>query len=128
MRNVFILYMPPGNAEAMVHYQDTIVSRVPLGRLQRFLKQNLHAKLAGLFGGHRIAVWGSRSGSKNRANFDKMTPGDDVLIVEGKTIRLIGRIAAKTENAELARELWRPVSGKSEEPWELVYSSPTRGS
>jgi hypothetical protein len=24
MSNVFLLYMPPGNHEAMVHYQDTI--------------------------------------------------------------------------------------------------------
>ncbi len=29
MTNVFLLYMPPGNAEAMVHYQDTIAVDLP---------------------------------------------------------------------------------------------------
>jgi hypothetical protein len=28
MRNIFILYMPPANMEAMVHYEDTIRKKV----------------------------------------------------------------------------------------------------
>src|SRR5436190_23486896 len=28
MRNIFLLYMPPANAEATVHYQDTIRDKV----------------------------------------------------------------------------------------------------
>src|SRR5438034_438349 len=121
MRNVFLLYMPPGNHEAMVHYQDTIVNRVPLQRLSRFIPPNLSDRLQRTFGVTPIAVWGSEAVSRNRANFERMSPGDDVLIVEGAHIRLIGKIAAKTENQGLSRELWKSLSGNEKTTWELIY-------
>lgn len=121
MRNVFLLYMPPSNAEAMVHYQDTIVNRVPLERMSPFLPGALTAKLRGTFQTRPIAVWGSRPGSKNRSNFEVMSPGDDILIVEGERIRLIGKVAAKIHSAALAHELWKPVGKTGGETWELVY-------
>ncbi len=121
LRNVFLLYMPPSNYEAMVHYQDTIVNRVGLERLAPFLPPNLSARLRGIFGTHPIAVWGSRPGPKNRSNYEQMNPGDDILIVEGATVKLMGKVAAKTVNPALARELWKPVGKASEETWELVY-------
>jgi hypothetical protein len=121
MRNVFLLYMPPGNREAMAHYQDTIVNRVQLQRLSRFVRPNLSDRLQRIFGVTPIAVWGSEAGSRNRANFERMSPGDDVLIVEGAHIRLIGKIAAKTENQELSRELWKSLSGNEKTTWELIY-------
>jgi hypothetical protein len=113
--------MPPSNAEAMVHYQDTIVNRVPLERISRFLPGTLAARLRGIFGTSPIAVWGSRPGSKNRGNFELMSPGDDILIVEGARIRLIGKVAAKVNSAALAHELWKPVGKTGGETWELVY-------
>ena len=33
MRNIFILYMPLGNREAMVHYEDTIRKKVAPERI-----------------------------------------------------------------------------------------------
>jgi hypothetical protein len=121
LRNVFLLYMPPSNAEAMVHYQDTIVNRVPLERISPFLSGKLTAKLRGIFQVSPIAVWGSRPGSKNRSNFELMRPGDDILIVEGARVRLIGKVAAKVNSAALAHELWKPVGKTGGETWELVY-------
>jgi hypothetical protein len=121
VRNIFLLYMPPSNYEAMMHYQDTIVSRVPLERLSPFLPRDLVARLRGVFGRKPIAVWGSREGPKNRSNFEMMALGDDILIVEGRTVRLIGKVAAKTVNAGLARELWKPLRQGDDTPWELVY-------
>lgn len=121
MGNVFLLYMPPGNHEAMVHYQDTIVNRVPLERLSPFLKANLRDRLREIFRDRPIAVWGSQAGPKNRSNFERMSPGDDVLIVEGARIRLLGKIAAKTENPALSRELWKGLSGNESTTWDLIY-------
>lgn len=122
MHNVFLLYMPPGNMEAMVHYEDTIKQKVSLERISTHVSRGLRDKLAGIFGPHRIAVWGSRAGSKNRANYESMGEGDDILIVEGKTIKLLGKVAAKTVNRALSKDLWQSVSGKGgEEPWELIY-------
>lgn len=121
MGNVFLLYMPPGNRQAMVHYEDTIVNRVALARVTPLVSSNLQDRLRRVFGESPVAVWGSEAGPRNRANFERMSAGDDVLIVEGDTIRLIGKIAAKTENRALSQELWKDLSGRDSTTWELIY-------
>ncbi len=121
MSNVFLLYMPPGNPVAMVHYQDTIKNRVPLSRIAHFISPNLRAKLASIFGPASIAVWGSQAGAKNRNKFDRMSQGDDILIVEGGTVRLIGKVAAKVESKELSQELWKSLNVGGSTTWELIY-------
>jgi hypothetical protein len=121
MRNVFLLYMPPGNTEAMVHYQDTIKNKVDLRRIARFVSQDLRAKLTSVFGNAPIAVWGSQAGPRNRSNFESMSQGDDILIVEGHSVKLIGKIAAKVPSEELSRELWKPITGKGGTTWQLIY-------
>ena len=121
MANVFLLYMPPGNGEAMVHYQDTIKQRVALSRISPHIGKDLHANLRSIFGLSSIAVWGSAGGPKNRSNYERMSPGDDILIVEGDAIRLIGKIAAKVESRSLSSELWRPLRGNGISSWELIY-------
>lgn len=50
-----------------------------------------------------------------------MSEGDDVLIVEGASLRLIGKIAGKIESPALSRELWRPIRGERDTTWELIY-------
>jgi hypothetical protein len=69
MPNVFLLYMPPGNREAMVHYQDTIKNKVLLRRISSFISRDLHAKLMSVFPSGQVAVWGSQDGERNRSNF-----------------------------------------------------------
>lgn len=121
MRNVFLLYMPPGNPVAMVHYQDTIKNKVELARIAPLISQNLRAKLTSVFGGAPIAVWGSQAGPRNRSTFANMSQGDDILIVEGDSVKLIGKVAAKVDSVELSRELWKPITGKGGTPWQLIY-------
>ncbi|HKS05368.1 MAG TPA: hypothetical protein VJR92_03560 [Gemmatimonadaceae bacterium] len=121
MSNVFLLYIPPGNHEARVHYEDTLVKRVPLERIGPFVKSDLKSRLRGIFGVNPIAVWGSQGGDGNRRKFEQMRPGDDILVVEGQTIKLIGKIAAKTENRDLSRDLWKPLGAKESRTWELIY-------
>lgn len=121
MQNVFVIYMPPGNPEAMVHYADTVKTKVPLHRMRTFISNELRGRLTSVFGANPIAVWGSRAGERNLNSFDRMRPGDDVLIVEGETVRFIGKIAAKTRDRALANELWKPLRGDRTDAWELVY-------
>jgi hypothetical protein len=113
--------MPPGNREAMVHYQDTIKNKVLLRRISSFISRDLHAKLMSVFPSGQVAVWGSQDGERNRSNFEGMSPGDDVLIVEGDSVKLIGKIAAKVDNQELSRELWKTIDGKGDTTWRLIY-------
>lgn len=121
MRNIFILYMPPGNAEAMVHYQDTIRNKVEFQRIAPHISDPLGRKLQQLFGKNRIAVWGSRDGPGNRRTFERMNDGDEVLILEGETIRLLGRVAAKIVSSALSAELWQNIRGDSTAGWDLIY-------
>lgn len=121
MANVFLLYMPPGNAEAMVHYQDTIKQGVALSRVFPYVSTGMQRQLASIFGPGPAAVWGSTGGSRNRLKFDRMAPGDDLLIVEGGMIKLIGKVAAKVESLALSRELWKPLRAGDETSWDLIY-------
>jgi len=121
MRNIFLLYMPPGNAEAMVHYQDTIRNKVAFDRIAPHVSSGLARKLQHVFGPHSIAVWGSRDSSANRSKFDRMNDGDEILIVEGETIKLLGRVAGKFVSSALSAELWKNIRGDTTEGWNLVY-------
>ncbi len=121
MRKIFLLYMPPGNAEAMLHYRDTIQNRVPLERLSRFLARDQIERLRDVFGNRPIAVWGSRNSGANRSKFERMGVGDDLLIVEGDSIKLLGKVAYKTINPDLSRDLWQNLRGETAEGWDLIY-------
>jgi hypothetical protein len=105
----------------MVHYRDTIQAKVAPGRIASLVSQDLRAALLRTFGQSPIAVWGSEAGPKNRAKYDRMQPGDDVLIIEGRSVKLLAKVAAKTENKALSRELWKPLRQGGETTWELIY-------
>ncbi|MCX5677533.1 MAG: hypothetical protein NTY76_00270 [Candidatus Omnitrophica bacterium] len=121
MTNIFILYIPKGNYEALVHYEDTIKKKVAPDRISRHVDSNLQHKLTEIFGNKRIAVWGSRDSLTNRARFQKMKPGDDILIVEGETIKLLGKIATTTINPSLSKELWKNIKDGRSDGWDLIY-------
>lgn len=121
MRNIFLLYIPPTNHEAVVHYEDTIRRKVAPDRVYRHVDQNLRQQLDNIFHGRPIAVWGSRDSQANRAKFERMVPGDEILIVEGDNIKLLGKIAATTVSQELSRELWKNLLGNTDTGWDLIY-------
>lgn len=121
MRNIFLLYIPPGNAEAMVHYQDTIRNKVSFERIARHVGPSLKRTLQQVFGARPIAVWGSRDSAANRAKFDRMCDGDEILIVEGSNIKLLGRVAGKLVSPALSHELWKNLRGDFVAGWDLIY-------
>jgi hypothetical protein len=120
-RNVFMVYMPQGNPEAMAHYRDTVENRVPLSRVAPFLSASIMSRLKSVFDGRPMAIWGSRDGPGNRRQFSKMEEGDELLIVEGKTIKFMGKVALKVESPDLSRELWKNLQGTSTAGWDLIY-------
>ena len=50
-----------------------------------------------------------------------MKPGDDILIVEGDTIKLLGKLFATTISPDLSRELWQGIAGDNAAVWSLIY-------
>jgi len=121
MRNIFLLYMPPNNLEAMTHYQDTIQQKVSFDRISRFVSRDVGTRLKRIFGERRIAVWGSRDTRANRAKFEKMSEGDDLLIVEGTSTKFMGKVALKVVSSELSHELWDNLNPAMASGWELIY-------
>jgi hypothetical protein len=119
--NIFLVYIPPGNAQAMVNYENTIRQKVAPDRIYTHVSPALRERLKQIYGKRPIAVWGSRDSSANCSKFDRMRPGDEILIVEGPMIKLLGKMGATTVSADLSRELWPPLRGESEEPWNLIY-------
>ena len=105
----------------MVHYQDTIRNKVAFNRIAQHVPSSFARGLQKVFGPHPIAVWGSRDSSANRAKFDRMKDGDEILIVEGEMIKLLGRIAGKLVSPSLSAELWKNIRGDTSEGWNLIY-------
>jgi hypothetical protein len=121
MKNIFFVYIPPNNIEAKIHYQDTIVNKVSQDVIFRFVDQNLRSYLSRCFLNKKIAVWGSRNSPANIAKFERMEAGDNILIVEGENVKLLGFIAAKTVNKDLSRKLWQNINNNTSEGWDLIY-------
>ena len=106
----------------MTHYRDTIQQRVSFERVARYLTPEQSSRLRQVFGNRPVAVWGSRDTPTIRAKFEKMNVGDDLLIVEGATVRLLGKVALKVVNADLSRELWHNILDRRESAgWDLIY-------
>ena len=105
----------------MVHYQDTIRNKVAFEKVASHLEPSLGRKLQQVFGGRPMAIWGSRDSSANRAKFERMNDGDEILIVKGNTIKLLGRVAGKVVSPALSSELWKNLRGDTVEGWDLVY-------
>ena len=80
MKNIFILYMPVGNYEVMVHYKDTIINKVEQNRISKYIDFNLQSKLRNIFSNKNISIWGSRDSKANRSHYEKMKTMVDGLL------------------------------------------------
>lgn len=121
MPRIFLVYIPPGNAEAIVHYEETIKQRVAPERIYPHVSTKLRDRLERVFSGRPITVWGSNDSKANRSKFEQMAPGDEILIIEGPTIRLLGKVAATIISPSLSTELWKPLRSGQSSRWDLIY-------
>jgi len=118
LRNIFIV-VAGGNAAAEKHFEDTIQKKRDIAEIKRFLPQDEIINLENIYHSTPFIVWGSVPGSMNESRWEKMKPGDIVLIYNRGCIRLVGEVAAKVRSKDLARYFWRENSGG--ETWELIY-------
>jgi hypothetical protein len=117
-RNVFIV-LAGGNPAAQRNFEDTIQRKRTLQEVRRFLPPQQIENLERIYHGSNFIVWGSVPGPMNESRWERMTPGDVVLIYNNGRIRFAGEIAAKVRNRELARHFWREDQTGS--TWELIY-------
>jgi len=117
-RKVFIV-VAGGNPSAERHFEDTIQRKRSLEEVRRFLPPRELENLEKIYHGSNFIVWGAVPGPMNESRWEKMTPGDVVLIYNNGRIRFAGEIAAKVRNKELARYFWRENDAGG--TWELMY-------
>jgi hypothetical protein len=94
-RKVFIV-VAGGNASARRHFEDTIQRKRTLEEVRRFLPSREIENLEQIYHGSNFIVWVSVPGPMNESRWEKMTPGDVVLIYNNGRIRFAGEIAAKS--------------------------------
>ena len=117
-RNVFIV-VAGGNTAAERHFEDTIQHKRTLAEVRRFLPEREIQNLENIYHGSDFIVWGAVPGPMNESHWDKMKPGDIVLIYNQGRICFAGEVAAKVRNRDLARYFWREDDAGS--TWELMY-------
>jgi hypothetical protein len=118
LRHVFIV-VAGGNPAAERHFEDTIQRKRTLEEVRGFLPPREIENLERIYHGSNFIVWGAVPGPMNESRWEKMTPGDVVLIYNNGRIRFAGEIAAKVRNKELARHFWSENDTGS--TWELMY-------
>jgi hypothetical protein len=118
LRKVFLV-VAGGNASAQRHFEDTIKRKRNLQEVRRFLPASEIENLERIYHGSDFIVWGAVPGPMNESRWEKMAPGDVVLIYNGGRICFAGEIAAKVRNKELARYFWKENDAGS--TWELMY-------
>jgi hypothetical protein len=117
-RHVFLV-VAGGNPAAQKHFEDTIQRKRAVEEVRRFLPSQEIENLEGIYHGSNFIVWGAVPGPMNESRWEKMAPGDVVLIYNNGKIRVAGEIAAKVRNAELARYFWK--ENEAGGTWELIY-------
>jgi len=99
-RKVFLV-VAGGNAAAERHFEDTIQRKQSLDEVRKFLPTQEIDNLERIYPGSDFIVWGAvPPGPMNELRWDKMTPGDVVLIYNRGRIRFAGEIAAKVRNRD----------------------------
>jgi len=117
-RKVFLV-VAGGNPAAERHFEDTIQRKRSLDEVRLFLPPQEIENLEQIYHGSNFIAWGAVPGPMNESRWEKMAPGDVVLIYNSGRIRFAGEIAAKVRNRELARHFWKENDTGS--TWELMY-------
>ena len=78
-RKVFIV-VAGGNPSAERHFEDTIQRKRTLDEVRRFLPSREIENLEKIYHGSNFIVWGAVPGPLNESRWEKMAPGDVVLI------------------------------------------------
>jgi hypothetical protein len=117
-RKVFLV-VAGGNPSAERHFEDTIQRKRTLQEVRGFLPSQEIENLEKIYHGSNFIVWGAVPGPMNESRWEKMAPGDVVLIYNSGRIRFAGEIAAKVRNKDLARYFWKENDAGT--TWEFMY-------
>ncbi len=114
-----VVLQPCGSVSAYQHYQDTILNKISLSDLSKFLREDDLINLGKIYPEGDTQIWGVTPG-KNNANSWNLISRGDITLFSGKGKIFSSAIATyKLHNRELAQYLWG--SDKQGETWEYIY-------
>lgn len=117
MRKIFII--AASGSEAAGHYQDTIKRKRNIEEVSKFVSAKETQELDKIYHGRDFAVWGATPGSGNVSTWTKMYPGDYVIFYQQGKFILMGEVAYKLRNKELANFFWG--TNRQGDTWEYIY-------
>lgn len=116
LKNIFL--MPCGASKTREHLHNTVLKPVEQSTILPTVLDETKQQLQTIFGDKDIAVWGSVYGRNNQVFFNKMRPGDQILFVVGKEVKVGAEIAYKTISPELSSKIWPEDNGRL---YSLIY-------
>lgn len=116
-----VILQPAGDNNAREHYGETVEFPVPLERLSRFISSSDRQTLEAHYHDRPVPTWGVTPGGRgmNRTKWERIEPGDVVLMARHGEIFVSGTVTHKTHSRSLARDLW----GEDDDgqTWEYLY-------
>lgn len=117
MRKIFVV--TASGSEAFGHYQDTIIRKRSLSEIENYLNNEQIGKINRLYHGKNFAVWGALPGPGNTNTWMRMEEGDYVIFYQQRKFILLGEVAFKIKNKDLAKYFWG--NNREDQTWENVY-------
>lgn len=116
-----VALQPAGNGGARDHYADTVERPVPIERMAPYLNSDDLNELRTLYGSRDVPTWGVTPAvdGSNVKRWERLAPGDLVLLVKDGVAFKSGRISFTTQNRALAEHLWG--TNENGQTWEYMY-------
>jgi hypothetical protein len=114
-----VIVMPAGSKSALIHYRNTIETRVPIDKIRMFAGDEIASELQ-RDGGDSISVWGFTAGGKNRnvVRWNKIESGCVALFGGERKVKSYGTVVRKAQLPGLAAALWGRDTAES--TWEYL--------
>lgn len=114
-RQLFVV--PASGTAAASHLADSILSPISKIDVSAFLTPAEIAVIEARTPGEYYA-WGAKPGPGNRATWTQLSPEDYILFYQNGEYTFEAQVVLKSENADLAADLWGVENG---ETFSLLY-------
>jgi hypothetical protein len=104
---------------AYQHYIDTIENGFSIESKKKYLEAVDLDILNAVYGSRMLRAWGAKPGKDGENFWEKMSPGDIILIYRANNFEYIATVTHKIRNEKLAEDLWdRDKQGVT---WEWIF-------
>jgi hypothetical protein len=120
-----VVLAPCADKGSVEHFQETVLSPVPLSQMARFLSEGHLAHLAVAHADGTAACWGVMPGTREKqvTKWARIEPGDQVVLARHGRLFSRATVTDTFRAPDLARALW----GEAEtlagvQTWELMFT------